>query len=269
MSRELRKRLVQKMNNLLELKRQIVGVKFYYDEAEYAASPARQLKHKLPYCMTVRVATNGSAVKVRADNIGCFAAARVLGMTEVTESYKSGEDYMAFNMFKNQAASKKVCDNLTINPRTPYGVEISALALMETDPDIVIIVTVPYNIMRIIQGYNYHYGTYNRYKMGGLQAMCSEITATTYVTGEINTSMMCAGTRYLSKWDPSEMAVGIPWAKFENVVDGVYKTVDPLERDRAKKRIVAAFESSGMTPPDVHMGKNYDSDYYEVGTTKI
>ena len=70
---------------------------------------------------------------------------------------------------------------------------------MEKDPDVVIVVSTPYNIMRLIQGYSYYYGSYKGFKMAGNQAMCAEITACTYVTNEINTSMMCSGTRFLSK----------------------------------------------------------------------
>ena len=73
--------------------------------------------------------------------------------------------------------------------------------------------------------------------MAGNQAMCAEITACTYVTNEINTSMMCSGTRFLSKWQKDEMAMGISGDKYEKVIQGVYHTADPLERDADKERI--------------------------------
>lgn len=100
-----------------------------------------------------------------------------------------------------------------------------------------IVVSTPYNIMRLIQGYSYYYGSYKGFKMAGNQAMCAEITACTYVTNEINTSMMCSGTRFLSKWQKDEMAMGIPGDKYEKVIQGVYHTADPLERDADKERI--------------------------------
>ena len=92
MSKEKREEQVKVINSLLELERKVVGVKFYYDEEEYEVCPAQQVKYYIPYCVTVRCATAGHDIKIRKENIGCFAAARVLGMDEVTKSYKSGED---------------------------------------------------------------------------------------------------------------------------------------------------------------------------------
>ena len=269
MSKEKREEQVKVINSLLELKREVVGVKFYYDEEEYAACPAQQVKYYIPYCVTVRGATAGHDIKIRKENIGCFAAARVLGMDEVTESYRSGEDCMGLGMYSDQQAAKKAVDNISINPKCPCGIEISPLELMEKDPDVVIVVSTPYNIMRLIQGYSYYYGSYKGFKMAGNQAMCAEITACTYVTNEINTSMMCSGTRFLSKWQKDEMAMGIPGDKYEKVIQGVYHTADPLERDADKERIKKAFEENKMQAPDIHMGKNYDTNHYHIGETGI
>lgn len=264
-----RQKQIEKINNLLELDRKIVGVRFIYEEDDFNNSPAQRILYSLPYCMMVKSATNGHYIKATVENIGCFAAARALGMTEVTESYKSGEDYMGFGMFDNQDISKKVCDNISINGREPYGIELGPYDELGKDPDIAIIITVPYNAMRIIQGYNYYNGTYNNYKMGGLQAMCAEITAYTYVSQNINVSMMCAGTRFLSKWGRDEMAVGLPFSKFEETVEGVYLTADPLERDGDKSRILEKFSESDLEAPKLHMGKNYDTNYYKVGKNGI
>lgn len=45
MSKEKREEQVKVINSLLELKRKVVGVKFYYDEEEYEACPAQQVKY--------------------------------------------------------------------------------------------------------------------------------------------------------------------------------------------------------------------------------
>ena len=53
MSKEKREEQVKVINSLLELKRKVVGVKFYYDEEEYEACPAQQVKYymtKDEYC---------------------------------------------------------------------------------------------------------------------------------------------------------------------------------------------------------------------------
>ena len=265
MSQELRQNLVAKMNNALELKRHIVGVRFIKNEEEFAACKSQPVVYRMPYCVMVKSASVGHALKARPDNMGCFGAARALGMREIPDSYLSGEDYMKLGIFNDQAVSKRVVDNIAICPNNPYGIEVAALELMEEEPDVVIIVSMPYNVMRVIQGYNYYNGTYSNYRIGGLQAMCAEATAYPYTSGNINVTMMCAGTRMLCKWDRSELAVAMPYNKFETTVEGILKTIDPLERDGDKARIENNLANAGLEPIEIHYGKNYDTKHYLFG----
>lgn len=269
MSKDLRQQLVQTLHNSLELKRHTVGVRFIYSEDDFDACPARPIQYHMPYCMIVKSAAAGYALKAKPENIGCFAAARALGWTEVSDTYKSGEDYMGFGMFDNQTVSKKVVDNISICQNHSYAIEVSALELMEKDPDLIIQISEPYNVMRIVQGYNYYHGTYTNYKMGGLQAMCGEATAYTYESQNINVTMMCAGTRFLCQWERSELAVAMPYDKFQKTIDGLVKTINPLERDGDKKRIELNYQKAGLPDLGIEYGKNYDTNYYQVGKSGI
>lgn len=253
------------MNNLLELDRSIVGVRFIYNEEDFGESKSKKVIHKIPYCVMVKSASKGHCIKIRGENFGCSAAARVLGFEEISEDYISGKDYLSFNIFNDLDAAKRVIDNISIIEDAPYGMELGPIEKLDHDPNIVIIVTKPYNAMRILQGYNYYFGTHNEFKMGGLQAMCAEISSNTYMTNNICMSMMCAGTRYLSHWGRDEMAIGIPFDKFSKVVEGIYNTVDPLERDEDKFRIKSEYENNGMEGPSITMSQNYDTGYYEFG----
>ena len=55
MSKEKREEQVKVINSLLELERKVVGVKFYYDEEEYEACPAQQVKYYIIRYKTWRV----------------------------------------------------------------------------------------------------------------------------------------------------------------------------------------------------------------------
>ena len=268
MGKELREELMLKLKSALELDRNMVGVRFIYSKDDFESCQVQPILHHLPYCMMVKSASKGNNIKAKPENIGCFAAARVLGMTEVSETYKSGEDYMGFGMFHDRNASKKVCDNISICPEKPYGIELGPVEKMEKDPHVVILVTVPYNVMRLVHGYNYYNGTYSNYKMGGLQAICAEATVYPFISGEINTTMMCAGTRYLNQWERSEMAVSISYDKLENTIDGLIRTINPLERDGDKRRIETKFKETGLPDLELNYGQNYDTNYYELGKNK-
>lgn len=265
MSKELRSELVKKLSNALGLNRHTVGVRFLSSVEEYDACSAQAIKHKLPYCVMVKSASAGHRIKAKAENMGCSGGSRALGMDAVSESYTSGEDYSGFGIFHDRSVAKKVVHHISIRQETPYGVELSALDLMEEDPDLVIQITVPYNAMRLVQGYTYFYGTYANFKIGGLQAICSESTAYPFESGDINITMMCAGTRYICNWGRDELAVSMPYEKFEKTIDGLLLTIDPLERDGDKQRIERNFKKADLLELDLHYGQNYDTGYYEFG----
>ena len=60
--------------------------------------------------------------------------------------------------------------------------------------------------------------------MGAMQGMCSEVTVSPYLTGELNVSVLCPSTRMLCKWSENDMAVGIPFELFEAVTKGIIAT---------------------------------------------
>ena len=78
--------------------------------------------------------------------------------------------------------------------------------------------------MRLIQGYEYEMGIKPVIDMGAMQAMCSELTVSPYLTGEMNVSVMCPSTRMLCKWSENDMAVGMPYELFGKISEGVVAT---------------------------------------------
>lgn len=249
---------------LLELKRHVCGVRFL-DEKEYKEAKATELKYKLPYCVMVKSASAGHAIKARADNFGCKAAARALGFIKPQESFLSGEDGFAFGIYETKEVARSSSCNITLCEEAHYGIQIAPLQEFDKAPDVVIIVTVPYNAMRLIQAHTFHYGNSNQFKMGGLQALCSESTAYPYMTGNMNVSMLCAGTRYISGWKEDEVAVSIPYCKLEAVIDGLWNTVNPLERDAKKHRIEDGTKDIPSKKISICYGKNYDTGLYRFG----
>ncbi len=262
-----KKDIAKKLQNLLELDREIVGVRLIWDEEDYNACPAQQILYKLPYCTMVKSASTGARIKARPDNMGCFGATMAFGMMELPPQFYSGEMYMAFQMYHDVDAAAGVANNIAVLDKCPYGLEISAIDRMDKDPDVVIIPTIPYNAMRIVQGYSCYYGTQTNFKMAGNQAICSEATTTVYKTQDINVTMMCSGTRYISQWSDNELAVGIPYSRFEKVVEGVAETADSVEQDRKKKYIMDSFAADGdsESAPELHLGQNYHTNQYQVG----
>lgn len=250
---------------LLNLKHRLVGIRFFDNKSEYEKCRARNVLYKMPYCVMVKSAVAGHSIKVKEENFGCKAAARALGFVKPKESFLQGEDGFRFGIYKNIETAKESSNRIALCDKKRYGMWIAPLEEFECNPDVVICITEPYNAMRLVQAYTYSYGNANEFKLGGLQAMCSEVTAYPYMTANMNITMLCAGTRNLCKWREEELAVGIPYVKFEGVLKGLLQTVNPLERDEKKKNIENALKSIGEETIVIEYGKNYDDNLYEFG----
>ena len=134
------------------------------------------------------------------------------------------------------------------------------------EPDVVIFVCKPYQAMRLSHGYAYHHGYANEIKLSGMQAICEECTSYPYENGCFNVSMMCSGTRMMAGWKDDEMGVGMPYRIFIDVLDGLIKTVNPLERNKHKKIIKEKLEKNNLSDLlDIRMNENYDDSCYIGG----
>lgn len=254
---------VTKLNNYLNLDRQIVGVKFLKTKEDFDNSPGRKLTHIMAYCTMVRNASKGHCIKADVNNFACLASAMAVGLVEPSKADLDGTNRVAFGAYKNLEISKKVSENMVYCSEKNYGVNIMPLSEFKENPDIVIIVTNNFNMMRIAQGYAYFYGHVKNAKFSGMQAMCQECTSYPYMTDDINFSFMCAGTRMLCQWKDSEMAVGLPFNRFDNLVEGVKQTINPLERDKNKKIIEDKINSSNFKDDlNIKYNDNYDDGYY-------
>lgn len=275
MSHETNKTLVLQLNNALELKRHIIGVKFLYTKEEYENADAITLTGYLPYCVMIKSASLGNSIKSTRYEFGCKGSALSLHAfdtdTELNADkepgyFSSGKSYFErLKIYKSIDSARKTAEAITICKRKLYGIMVKPLEEYQEDADVVIIVTTPYNIMRLVQGYNYEYGTNCNFKMGGNQAICSETTAYPYESDEINVSALCSGTRMLSQWGRDELSMGIPYHKFSAIVNGVYQTINMLERDPDKKRIKENMNRSNQNIINIEYGKNYDTNSYKFG----
>lgn len=251
-----------KANCALKLERKIVGVKFISSLAEFQHADAEPFGNRMPYCVLVKLASMGYSRKAHLDNFGCLAAARAFGMVPPSEEWLSGCQYRDRGMYRDVEIAKKVVTNTTNLKLNPYGVMVKPLEAYSSEPDIVIIVSSPYNVMRLIQGYTYTYGTYKNFKLIGNQAFCSECTAYPLDSGDINISVLCAGTRYMAGWGKDEMAIGIPFAKFCGMIDGLYSTVNPMEPNADKAIIEEKLVKTGRKDLEIEYDKNYYTGLY-------
>lgn len=262
MNTEKLKMSVAQIECALDLKRKVVGVRFLKDEDEYNSCTSPGLKTKIPYCTLIRVCTRGISRKINIDNFSCMSAARALGMAQPDENWISGITYAEKGMYRDLGTAKKVVNNTTCINQRCYGVEIRPLEEFTEEPHVVIAIADAYNMMRLIQGYTYMFGTHKEYKIIGNQALCSECTAYPFESNDINLSTMCAGTRFKAGWKKDELGMGMPFHMWEQVVEGVWNTINIMETDEDKKRIEKAMMERGFNDIEIEYGKNYYTGCY-------
>ena len=201
-----------------------------------------------------------------------MGAAWALGLAEPTKEVLSGKRREAHGTYRDLGICRKISKNMVFMRPETYGLAVMPLEDFSIAPDVVIIVTDPFNGMRIAQGYAYNYGHIENIAFSGMQAICQECTSLPYEESRINFSMLCSGTRMLAKWKENELGIGMPYQIFENVIDGLRQTVNPLERNQKKERIANQLQKSDFHNTsllNIKFNSNYDDNSYKGGSAKI
>ena len=167
------KRTLEYANCALKLERKIVGMKFLFTDEEFEAADVPKLSGKISYCTMVIHAGDGVSLKADIDNFGCFGGARALGIVDDDRFYLDGRFFEPRGLYQDLATSREVTSHIHRCDHRVKGIMVRPLEDFTEDPDVVIIVSNPRNIMRLIQGYTYHFGTAQGIKMVGNQAICA------------------------------------------------------------------------------------------------
>lgn len=250
---------VVKMNCALELNRKIAGVKFLFNLDEFKSAAARQVKNKMAYCVMVKQAMTGEALKATGEDMACMGGARATGLIEHDNYSKSGQNGKALGLYRDMATAKNTVDGMSFCNHRAYGIMVKPLDEWEEEPDVVIMVTNAYNTMRIVQAYSYFYGIQTRFKMTGNQAICSESTAYPYLSNDINVSLLCIGTRHKAAWKDDELAVAFPFNRFEKISEGLMETINIMDNNEKKAIIEKKIQANHIE----NFAIKYNYNYYK------
>ena len=257
---------------LLNLDRKAVGVKFFHSKEEYDDFDAPENQHIRPYCIVVKRASEGKSQKICQRHSGCMGAAWALGLDEPTKEVLSGRRRENHGAYRDLGVCRKISKHMVYMQHGTCGIAVMPLENFSVAPDVVIMVTNPFNGMRIAQGYAYSHGHVENIVFSGMQAICQECTSLPYEESRINFSMLCSGTRMVAKWNEDELGIGMPYRVFEDVIDGLKKTVNPLERNNGKEKIANKLQKSEFNEPSdltIKYNSNYDDNAYKGGSAKI
>ena len=255
-------RILEYANSALDLEHNIVAMKFLFTDKEFDNCDFELASGKMTYCTMVIRAGDGESMKADIDNFGCFGGARALGIVEDDQYYLDGRFFEPRGLYQDLATSRKVTDDICRCSHRVKGIMVGPLRDFKIAPDVVLIVSYPRNIMRLIQGYTYKFGTAEGIRMIGNQAICSEVTAHPFIENSMNIPRLCNGPRTAGMKD-NEMALGIVFNKFEELIHGLCMTITAIEHNPRKEEIIENFKSNDIKDIPVKMGRNYGHPFFK------
>ena len=199
------------LKKLLNLKGSPVAIKFAMNKDEIPAG-MEELDKTIRHCSMVNLARNeGRIFYATAGKHECNGGAWALGLREITPTLKSGDFYFKLGKYNSAAACKRTIDKVPhLGTGDTYATWYAPLEKTPFTPNVIMIVTNPRKMLKLSQSALFTLGGRIHAGFSGIQSVCSDATAQTYLTGRPNFSLGCDGSRKFSGIADDEMVMGFP-----------------------------------------------------------
>jgi uncharacterized protein (DUF169 family) len=199
------------LKKYLKLSGSPVAFRFATKKEEIPAG-MEKLDKTIRHCAMVGLArTEGRIFYSTAENHECNGGAWSLGLREITETLKNGDFYFKLGKFESSAACKRTIDRVAhLGTRDTYATLYAPLEKTPFDPQVVIIVANPWAMLKLAQSTLFRVGGRVEAEFAGIQSVCADVCAQTYLNGRVNVSLGCDGSRKFSGIEDGEMVMGIP-----------------------------------------------------------
>jgi len=199
------------IKKLLNLKGSPVAIRLAHSKEEIPAG-MQELDKTIRHCAMVNLARmEGKSFYATAGKHECNGGAWALGLKELTPTLKTGEFYFKLGKYNSAAACKRTIDRIHhLNPGETYATLYAPLEKTPFVPHVIMMVTTPRNMLKLAQSTLFTLGGRIYAEFSGIQSVCSDATAQTYLTGRPNFSLGCDGSRKFSGIADDEMVMGFP-----------------------------------------------------------
>lgn len=171
-----------------------------------------EIDKTIRHCSMVGIARNeGKSFYATVDKHECNGGAWALGLREITTTLKTGEFYFKLGKFDTSAACKRTIDHVPhLDTHETYATMYAPLEKSPFTPQIVLIVANPWSMLKLAQSTLFRTGGRIYSEFSGIQSVCSDACAQTYLSGKVNFSLGCDGSRKFSGINDGEMVMGMP-----------------------------------------------------------
>jgi uncharacterized protein (DUF169 family) len=199
------------LKKYLKLSGSPVAFRFATKKEEIPAG-MQALDKTIRHCAMVGLARKeGRIFYSTADKHECNGGAWSLGLKEITETLKNGDFYFKLGKFESSAACKRTIDRVAhLGAGDTYATLYAPLEKTPFDPQVVLIIASPWAMLKLAQSTLFRVGGRIEAEFAGIQSVCADASAQTYLNGRVNFSLGCDGSRKFSGIDDSEMVMGIP-----------------------------------------------------------
>ena len=175
------------------------------------------------HCTMVDLARReGRIFYATSENHECNGGAWSLGLREITETLKNGDFYFKLGKFESSAACKRTIDRVAHLPTGfTHATLYAPLEKAPFVPQVVIIVASPWAMLKLSQSTMFRLGGRIQAEFAGIQSVCADACAQTYLNGHVNFSLGCDGSRKFSGIGDAEMVMGIPAELIPELVESL------------------------------------------------
>jgi uncharacterized protein (DUF169 family) len=175
------------------------------------------------HCGMIALARNeGKIFYSTPENHECNGGAWALGLKELTESLRTGDFYFKLGKFESSAACRRTIERVPhLNTCETFATMYAPLEKTPFDPQVVLIVASPWAMLKIAQSTLFRVGGRINAEFAGIQSVCADTCAQTYLNGKVNFSLGCDGSRKFSGIEDGEMVMGIPAEILPDLVEAL------------------------------------------------
>jgi uncharacterized protein (DUF169 family) len=196
-----------------------VAVGFAYD-AKDISEGLEELSESMRHCQMVGIASNGGKSFFAMQKVhSCMGGAWALGLTPLTKSLQSGEFYFKLGKFESAASCKRTIANVpALESESVYATMYAPLECTPFVPAVVVLTAEPAFMLKLAQASLFKFGGRIESNFAGIQSLCADTTAFPYISGKVNISLGCDGSRKFSHIEKEYMVAGIPLEVLPEVV---------------------------------------------------
>lgn len=195
-----------------------VAFKFATKKEEIPAGMP-EIEKTMRHCTMVMTARKeGKAFYATADRHECNGGAWSLGLKEITPTLKTGEFYFKLGKFASAPSCKRTIEQIPhLGLHETYATLYAPLENAPFVPHIVFIIANPRVMLKLAQANLFTLGGRNHVEFAGIQSVCADTAAQTFLNGRPNFSLGCDGSRRYSGIADGEMVMGLPAEKLPEI----------------------------------------------------